>query len=369
MRLILDDEQRQLAGSVRDLLADQCPSGRVREVMAGDDDLDRPLWTELAKLGVAGLLIPETLGGAGAGHVERCVVLAELGRALAPVPYLASAVLATDAALALDDAALSAELLPGLASGELLAAVAVAGSGGGWGSAAEGVRASARGGTWTLDGTASYVVGGSCADRLLVYAGTGEGPGWFAVDGDAAGLRRTRLRTLDPTRRMARLDFAGTPARAVPCADPQAILDAVRDTAAVALAAEATGGMRRVLEVTVDYAKVRVQFGRPIGSYQAVKHACADLYTACEQAESVQRYAAWTADHDRENLPLAASLAQVVIGPAYFDAAASGVQLHGGVGYTWEHDAHLYYKRAKTTELLLGTAERDHARLADRLGI
>ncbi|PXY30755.1 acyl-CoA dehydrogenase family protein [Prauserella flavalba] len=369
MELVLNSEQRQLRSAVRELLEDHAPSSRMREVMEGDEGWDRALWTRLAALGVAGLVIPEDRGGSGAGHTERSVVLEELGRALAPVPFLASAVLAVDTVLALADAELSAELLPQLATGELVAAVAVAGDDGTWGSSAQSITATRRNGVFALDGHASFVVSGDAAHLVLVYAGTPEGPGWFAVSGEATGLRTTRLRTLDPTRGLARLDFAGTPARAVAVADPAAVLEAVRDRAAVALAAEQLGGLDHVLETTVDYAKVRVQFGRPIGSYQAVKHACADLYSTAEQARSVVRHAAWTADHDPEALPVAAALAQVVLGPGYFDSAAAGVQLHGGVGYTWEHDAHLYYKRAKTSELLLGAPGEQRARLADRLAL
>ncbi|MCP2252567.1 Acyl-CoA dehydrogenase [Prauserella aidingensis] len=364
MRLLLDEEQTRLAESVRALLADHCPPQRVREVMADDGPgIDRRLWTRLAELGVTGLLTPDRLGGSEAGHVERCVVLAELGAALAPVPYLSSAVLATDVVLALGDDTLAEELLPGIAAGRQTAAVAVADPGGRWGSAAESVRATRDGDHWRLVGEAAFVVDGGTADHVLVHTDHG----WFVVDGGAVSWRPSR--TLDPTRRMARAEFAGTSARQVPCDDPAAVLEAVWQRAAVALAAEQLGGMRRVLDDTVDHATVRVQFGRPIGSQQAVKHACADLYASCEQAEAVLWHAAWTADHDPAALPEAAALAQVVLGPAAFDTAASGLQLHGGIGYTWEHDAHLYYKRAKTSELLLGTPAEHRARLADALSL
>lgn len=364
MRLILDEEQTRLGESVRALLADHCPPQRVREVMADDGEgIDRRLWGQLAKLGVTGLLVPDELGGSGAGHVERCVVLAELGAALAPVPQLSSAVLATDVVLALNDDSLAEELLPGIAAGRHTAAVAVSDTGGRWGSAADGVRAAQDDGHWRLAGEAAFVVDGVCADHVLVYTDHG----WFVADGGAVSWRPSR--TLDPTRRMARAEFAGTSARHVPCDDPAGVLDALWHSAAVALAAEQLGGMRRVLEDTVEYAKVRVQFGRPIGSQQSVKHACAELYAACEQAESVVWHAAWAADHDPSGLPEAAALAQVVLGPAAFDTAAAGLQLHGGIGYTWEHDAHLYYKRAKTSELLLGTPADHRSRLADALSI
>lgn len=370
MRLVLDSEQQQLRDTVRKLLTDAAPPGRVREVLDDPQGIDRPLWRRLAgELGLAGLVVPERWGGAGAGHVERGVVLEELGRVLAPVPFLSSAVLAVDTVLALGDEELAEEVLPPLVSGASIGTIAVSGVDGGWGSAESAVRAQQRDGGWALDGQASFVVSGNVANLVLVYAGTPDGPGWFVVGEDAAGLTATVLRALDPTRRLARLDFAATPARRADTADPRAVLEAVRDRAAVALAAEQVGGMTRVLELTVAYAKVRVQFGRTIGSYQAVKHACADLYSACERATSLLRHAAWAADHAPEELPLAAATVQVYIGPAYFAAAADGVMLHGGIGYTWEHDAHLYYKRAKTSELLFGDTDQSRDRLAGRLAI
>lgn len=368
MRLVLDSEQGQLRSTLRELLAEHAPPSRVREVMDGDEGYDSALWRRVSEdLGLSGLVVPESYGGSGVGNVERCIVLEELGRALSPVPYLASSVLAVDTVLAFDDAELAKEILPGLATGESIAAVALAGDDGSWGSSASSVAAVRGDGGWTLDGHASFVLSGDVADIVLVLAMTPEGPGFFVVSGKE--VRRTPLHTLDPTRGMVRLDFAGAPARRAAVSDPAAVLDAVRDRAAVALAAERVGVIARVLEMTVEYAKTRVQFGRPIGSYQAVKHGCADMYRSYEQADSVLRYAAWAADHDPDELPLAAALTQVVTAPASFQAAADTVQLHGGIGYTWEHDAHLYYKRAKTNELLLDGPDQQQERLAMRLDI
>lgn len=368
MRLVLDAEQQQVQSTVRTMLAAHAPAQRVREVIAEGNGYDRPLWKRLAgEMGLTGLVIPEQYGGSGAGHVDRAVVLEELGRTLAPVPYFASAVLAVDTVLALDDTGLQAELLPKLATGTAIGTVALAGEDGEWGSAAATVSATLRNESWLLDGEASFVVGGDSADVLLVYAATPTGPGWFVVAGNASGLRRRTMRTLDPTRGLARLNFQETPARRAGTADAEGVLDKVRDQASVALAAEQLGGMGWLLETTVQYAKVRVQFGRAIGSYQSVKHACADLYSTYEQAGALLRYAAWTADHEPESLPLAAATAQVFLAPAYFSSAANSIQLHGGIGYTWEHDAHLYYKRAKSSELLLGNGGRRSDRLADIL--
>ena len=350
MQLVLDTEQRQLRSTVRELLADH---GNVRSVVDGAERYDRALWKQLGELGLTGLVVPEDRGGAGAGHVERAVVLEELGRALSPVPFFPSAVLAVDALQALGDT----EVLPALAAGEKIGALAVSGDDGSWGTVP--VTATERDGGWALDGHAPFVHSGDIADVVVVHTAQG----WFVTE-DA---ERTPLSTLDPTRGQAKLTFTGSRARKLDTADPPGVLGAVRDRAAVALAAEQVGGIAKVLEITVEYAKVRVQFGRAIGSYQAVKHACADLYSTSERAESLLRHAAWVADHEPAELPLAAATTQVFTGPAYFEAARSGLQLHGGIGYTWEHDAHLYYKRAKSSELLFGGQDEQLARLAGLL--
>jgi alkylation response protein AidB-like acyl-CoA dehydrogenase len=374
LQLVLTPEQQELRSGVRKFLLDRSPPAKVRAAMTSELGYDRELWRRLGgELGLLGLVVPEELGGSGAGHVERAVVAEELGRALLPSPFFGSAVLAVDTLLALDDEAARAELLPGLVAGERIGAVAVAEAGGVWDRGGGSTTASEWNGHWELAGDKTFVLAGDVADVLLVYARTPDGPAWFVVldspDSPAAGLRRTTLRSLDPTRRLASLSFAGTPARRLGTADPAGAVDLVADLAAVALAAEQVGGLERAMELTVDYAKVRVQFGRPIGSYQAVKHGCADMYSAAEHAVSVLRYAAWTADHERAELPLAAALAQTYIGPAYFEVATGMVQYHGGIGYTWEHDAHLYYKRAKSSQLLFGSPSYQRQRFADRLGI
>jgi alkylation response protein AidB-like acyl-CoA dehydrogenase len=367
MELVLNAEQEDLRATVRKLLADRSAPAAVREVMVSERGDDPGLWKSLADLGALALVVPEELGGAGAGHVERAVVLEELGRAVAPTPYLASAVLATDALLALDAGAERDALLAALAAGEKVATVAVAEGGGAWDRTGGTTTAVERAGGWLLTGTKTPVIAAAVADVVLVYATTPDGPGWFAVD--AGDVAVTGLTGLDPTRRLARVQLADAPARPLACADPAAALDLVADLAGVALAAEQLGGLQRAMELTVDYAKVRVQFGRQIGSYQAVKHGLADIYADWEHAVSVVRYAAWAADHDRTELPVASALAQTYLGPAYFRAATGMVQYHGGIGYTWEHDAHLYYKRAKSSQLLFGPTSAHRRRLADRLGV
>jgi alkylation response protein AidB-like acyl-CoA dehydrogenase len=370
MKLVLDTEQTALQSTARELLTDRSPSAKVREIMAESQGYDPDLWSQLGSLGLVGVAVPDKFGGGGAGHVERSLVLEELGRSLAPTPFLASAVLAADALTVIGDEAAALELLPGLATGDMIGTVAVAESHSGlWDSDGGTTTATLLDGRWQLSGRKSPVLYGAQADVLLVYARTSEGPGWFAVDGTACGLTRTPLVSLDPTRSIAGLSFDATPARRLDGVQPRAALQTVADLAAIAVAAEQVGLMGRALNMAVDYAKIRVQFGRPIGSYQAVKHGCADMYCAWELASAVLRYAAWTADGNPTELGLAAALAQTYIGPACFQTASSMIQYHGGIGYTWEHDAHLFYKRAKSAQLLFGRPSLHRAHLADRLGM
>lgn len=361
MQLVGTAEQDELRAAVRALLERHAPAA-VRATVDDGRPHDPGLWHRLGtELGVLGLVVPEELGGAGAGHVERAVVAEELGRALLPSPFLASSVLAADTLLALGDV----DLVPTIAAGERTGTVAVADGGrDGLLAPGTGVTARPRDGSWVVDGRVSPVLDGDTADVVLVYAHADDGPAFFATDGGT----RTPLRSLDPTRRYARLDLDATPATRLH-GDAGAALARVRDLAAVALAAEQVGVMRSAVARTTAYVTDRVQFGRPVGSYQAVKHQCADMYSATEQADSAARAAAWTADHDPEALPLAAAVARVFVGPAAFSVANAMVLLHGGLGYTWEHDAHLHYKRAKADELLLGPPGTARARLADLMEV
>jgi acyl-CoA dehydrogenase len=322
--------------------------------------------------------VPEDYGGAGLGQVELSVVMEELGRALTPSPFLASAVLAASALLATDDEDAKRELLPGIAGGSTVATLAVAepassadGGGGatGWDPAAGRMRAALENGAWSLTGAKTLVPDGATADLVLVAARAGDELGLFAVDGGAAGLARTGLTTLDPTRRLARLELAATPARRLVSEDAAGALSHALDQAAVALAAEQLGGLQRCLDMSVEYAKTRYQFGRAIGSFQAIKHLCADMHVSMELARSAVRYAAWAADEAPDELPVAASLARAAASEAFFEVAANTIQVHGGIGFTWEHDAHLYFRRAKSSELLLGGRRRQLTQLADRLGV
>ena len=369
MELVLTAEQEDLRATVRKFLRAESPSSKVRAVVDGEADFDRALWRRLSgELGLVALTIPEKYDGVGAGQVERAVVLEEMGRALLPAPYL-STVLAADTLLALDDESARAQLLPAIAAGESLATVAIAEDASRWSATDTRTIATPDPDGWRLTGTKNLVLDGLSADLLIVLANSPEGPAFFCVTADATGLTRTPLVGLDPTRRFARVEFNETPGVHLAAADPVAVLERVTDLATLALVAESVGVLGETVTMAVDYAKVRVQFGRYIGSYQSVKNLCVDSYVDYELAYSVLRGAAWAADHDPAEFPLAVAHARVSVLPAAFQAAVRNVQVHGGIGYTWEHDAHLYYKRAKSNELLLGNGVSARLALADRLGI
>jgi alkylation response protein AidB-like acyl-CoA dehydrogenase len=376
MMLGVSAEQDELRASVRRFLADRAPLTRVRELMDTEDGLDQGVWEQAgAQLGLQGLAIPEAYGGAGFTFAEQAIVLEEFGAALYGGPYLASAVLAATALLASPDEGARRELLPGIASGETIATLAFTEDDGSWDPGAIRLAAAKDGEDWRLDGHKSFVLDGVTAGLILAVAATDAGLSLFAVQPDAVqadtgGLSRTALPTLDQTRKLARLEFAGTPARLIGSpGDAAAILDRTLDVAAIALAAEQLGGAQRALDMAVDYAKLRHQFGRPIGSFQTIKHRCADLLLEVESLRSAVGYAAAAVAEGSAEIPVLASLAKAYASETYFHAAAENIQIHGGIGFTWEHDAHLYFKRAKSSELFLGDAAYHRERLATRIGL
>jgi alkylation response protein AidB-like acyl-CoA dehydrogenase len=293
-----------------------------------------------------------------------------MGRALLCAPYFSTVVLAANTLLHCGDESAQKEYLPGIASGETIATLAFTEPSGRWDADGIQMTASGSGDSWTLDGEKMFVIDGHTADLLLVAARTGAGISLFAVPADASGVTRTPLSTMDQTRKQAKVEFSGTPARLIG-ADGAGwdTLDRVLDLAAVGLAAEQVGGAQKCLEMSVEYAKVRVQFGRPIGSFQAIKHKCADMLLEVESAKSAAYYAMWAASELNDELPVVASLAKAYCSDAYFHAAAENIQIHGGIGFTWEHPAHLYFKRAKSSELLLGDPTYHRELLAQRIGI
>ena len=348
---------------------DRSPLDEVRRVSGTQTGYDPGMWADLGgQLGLTGLLVPARYGGAGCGLPEAGVVLQELGRGLASIPYLSSAVLAVTALLASGDGAAQADLLPGLATGELIGAVAVSGPGGRADGTPEslGVTASHSPGGTALDGEACYVVDGHVAGVLLVAARDAAGPGLYRVAADAPGLSRTVMPVLDATRKLTRLGFSGVPAHPLgPAGSGTAALARVLDTAVVALAAEAVGGAEQALDLAVSHARQRVQFGRPIGSFQAVKHKCADMLVALEGARvALDGALLATADPG-----VAALVAGLQCSAAYTHITAEAIQVLGGIGFTWEHPAHLYFRRAASSAVLFGTESAHRAALADRLGL
>ncbi|MFC9682568.1 acyl-CoA dehydrogenase family protein [Streptomyces sp. NPDC056948] len=381
----LTAEQDEIRRTLRELLHKRCGPVELRAALDTPAGHDPALWTALAdQLGLPGLALPETCGGVGCSVTELALACEETGRALAPSPLLATAVLAAPLLLALGTDAQRADLLPRIASGALTAALAVPGPAltaalaltghdrhGTWagGGRAGGVQARRTDGGWRLYGEAGQVLDGHSAGLLLVAAHAG---GFarsrvllFLVRADAAGLTRMRQTALDATRPQARIQLRDVEAELLGREgdDVLAALARLGDTAAVCLAAEAVGAADRVLERTVEYVGQREQFGRPVGSFQAVKHRLADAYVQVRAARSAAYYAAWAGAADDGEKAGGLALAQAL--QALRGAAAEGIQLHGGIGFTWEHDMHLYFKRAAGDELLFGPVHRLRARAAD----
>ena len=376
MNFAFSEEQEQLRDAVRKFMESKSSSPDVRALMDTTDGYDPAVWAQMAnELGLQSLHIPEEYGGQGFTFVELGIVLEEMGRVLLCAPYFSTVCLAANAILNAGTDEQKAELLPGIAAGETIAALAFTEPSGKWDASGIALEAKGSGDSYTLTGTKHFVIDGHTANLVVVVARTegssGEdGIGFFVVDGDASGLTRTPLATMDMTRKQARLDFDGVAARPLgDVGNGWAALSKTLDQAAVAISNESIGGAQKCLDMAVEYAKVRVQFGRPIGSFQAIKHKCADMLLEVESGKSAAYYAAGAAAEDSDELPTVASLAKAYVSDAYFHTAAENIQIHGGIGFTWEHDAHLYFKRAKSSEILLGDATYQRELLAQRIGI
>jgi len=371
MNFAFNEEQDELRRMVSRFLQEKSPETEVRRLMATTDGYDPEVWSQMAEqLGLLGLIIPEEFGGSGFSYVELIVVLEEMGAALLCAPYFSTVALATNALLTSGDDAAKAAYLPGIAAGETIATLATTEPSGKWELDAIELPATRSGDGWVLNGTKRFVIDGHLASLILVAARTDAGLSLFAVDGEAAGLTRTPLSTMDQTRKQAELVFENTPATLIGTDGGAAAgLTKTLQLACVALAAEEVGGAQRVLDQSVDYAKNRIQFGRPIGSFQAIKHKCADMLLEVESAKSAAYYAGWAAAEDNDELPIVSSLAKSYCSDAYFHAAGENIQIHGGIGFTWEHHAHLYFKRAKSSELLLGDPAYHRELIAEQLGI
>ena len=370
MDFAFDAEQEELRTVVREFLDDTSPESEVRRLMDTDDGFDRSVWQRMAKgIGLQGLAVPERFGGAGAGMVEVGIVLEELGRSLACVPYFASTVLATTTLLRSGDEDVCAAVLPGLVDGETVATLALTEAGGRWDRDGVALVARPTSTGWVLNGHKSFVLDGASADFVLTVAATPNGIGVFVVDGEADGLTRTTLPTLDPTRRQARLDYADVAGIPLRHPDGWALVAEVLDVAAAALSAEQVGVAGAALDMAVEYAKVRHQFGRPIGSFQAIKHLLADVLLEVESARAAAYFALSAVDRRDGDLSSVASLAKAFCSEACLRAAEDNIQVHGGIGFTWEHPAHLYLKRARTSQQLLGDPQYHRERLAQRIGL
>lgn len=361
MAFTFSEEHAALRAAVAEFLADHSDEAAVRALAETGRGMDPKVWRALAEqLGAVGLAVPEEYGGSGAGPVELAVVAEQLGRALFCGPYLSSAVFASTLLVELADDTANRDLLPALAGGERTATVALDEGAGDWDPANLATRADQGTDGWTVSGEKRYVLDGAHADTLLVVT---QGARVFTVDRTAPGVTTTPLATLDGTRKLADVSLNAAPARPLaPEGDhPRAVRRAL-DTTAVMLAAEQAGGARAALDMAVEYAKQRYQFGRPIGSFQAVKHMCAELLVDVESAYSAAYYAAWALADSADNAVEAVSLAGAFCSDAFVRAASDNIQIHGGIGFTWEHPAHLYLRRARGGARLLGSANTHRER-------
>jgi len=354
------DEQEELRRTIRRFLAATSPEAEVRRVSSTLDGYEPSVWRRLSdQLGVQALAVPEAYGGAGFTFLELGLALQEAGRALLPAPLLSTA-FAVATLLCVDDEQARGDYLPGIATGELLATTAL---GEGVATSAASVQASPAAAGWRLEGQAGLVVDGNAAALLLVPARVEDGIALFALVGDAAGVKRSMAEVLDTTRRLAHVTLTDAPARRLGSrAQPWTGLEQAVDLASIMLAAETLGVAERCLDMAVDYAKVREQFGRPIGSFQAIKHLLADVLIEVEAARSAVWYALWQSSvgHDIRTV---ASLALATGSEAAYLAASVNLQVHGGLGITWEHPAQLFLKRATTSRLLLGDPSAHRERM------
>jgi alkylation response protein AidB-like acyl-CoA dehydrogenase len=365
------DARDELRSTAREFFEKRSDENAVRAAMESDEGFDRRLWELMAtELGLQALLVPERFGGAGFAFTDMQIVLDEMGRALVCAPFLSSAVMAVAAMLASGDDEACEDLLPGIADGSSIATLAVTDADGHWEPSNDEVQAQERGIGWVLRGRRTFVIAGQNADVILVPAQTSGGPSVFAVRAANAGLTAVGMETLDMTRTLADLEFDGVAGTLVGArgAAEQIVRPALAAGLA-GLAAEQAGAARRAMELAVDYAKVREQFGRPIGSFQAIKHKCADMLVEVESSSSLAYAAGKAIDEGSEEAMMLASMAKAYCSEAFTHVAAENIQVHGGIGFTWEHPAHLYYRRAKSTELLLGSPAHHRERMLVELGL
>jgi alkylation response protein AidB-like acyl-CoA dehydrogenase len=369
MNFDFSDEQKQLRDEARKFLAEKCSPKAVRVVLDGKAPYDRELWKGLADMGFLGVAIPEEYGGAGAGHLELCVVAEEIGRALAPVPFSSTVYLAAEAILLAGSDAQKKKWLPLIASGEAIGTLALFEGKGN--PSPQAIKLATTGGR--LSGVKKPVPDGAIADFAVVAARTGTSGrdtdvSLFLVDMKEPGVEAKALTSVDPSRGQAELIFRNCKAEPLGAANEGwGTLSQVLDHAAVLMAFEQVGGADRALEMGRDYALDRIAFGRPIGSFQAVKHMLADMYVSATLARSNCYYGAWALSTNASELPEAAAAARISATQAFQHCAKNNIQVHGGMGFTWEFDCHMYYRRATATALGLGSLSYWEDALIDRM--
>ncbi|MBU3685743.1 MAG: acyl-CoA dehydrogenase [Mycobacterium sp.] len=362
---LFSDEQQQLRAAVRKFCAENFSEPTVRALMESDTPFDPQVWHRLgSEIGALGMAVPESDGGVGGSLVDQAVAVEEFGAALACGPLFGTVYLAIPALVACPGGPARDALLAALIEGELTAAVAVADRAGAFEPAAVTLTATAGGTDVTITGSAARVVDAGAADHILVAARGPDGVGLYVVEG--TDTQRTPLVTLDLTRPQAAVVFDGTPAQLLAGpGEAERVIDHALQVAATLLAVEQVGAAQHLLDLSVDYAKSRLQFGRPIGSFQAVKHRLADMLVDLEHARSTAYHAVWALAAGSDDPALAASIAQATCSAALSRIAADAIQVHGGIGFTWEHQAHLYFKRATTNAALLGNPEQHRSRVAE----
>jgi alkylation response protein AidB-like acyl-CoA dehydrogenase len=372
----LTEEQEQFRSALRRFLDDKSPPTEVRRLMATHEGYDPAVWRQLSnELGLPGIHLPQNYGGAGFGMVELGIVMEELGRSLLCAPYFSTAVMAANAILNAGTEKQKESLLPDLASGARLATLAVTEPNGEWDPRAIQLSATTAADGYRLDGVKSYVVDGHVADLLIVAARVAAPAGrdsvaLFTLPANAAGVKRTLLKSMDPTRKIARIDFQEAHAQLLGTLDDgiKALIRTL-DRAAIALANEMVGGAQKLLDSAINYTKMRVQFGRTVASFQAIKHRCADLLLEVELARSTAYYAAQAAAVEDPEWPALACMAKAAASDTYLHAAIECIQLHGGIGFTWDNDTHLWFKRAKSSEVFLGLPSYHRELLMQRWGV
>jgi alkylation response protein AidB-like acyl-CoA dehydrogenase len=368
MAFSFTDEQEQFRDIVARFCRDKSPTTAVRAQMETERGYDPAVWEQLCQeLGLAAIHIPEHKGGSGFGPVELGIVMEEMGRSLLCSPYFASAVLTATAIAEVGTDVQCEQLIPSITNGSTIGALAISDSDGGFSTDRLTTIATPNDDAYTLNGAKRFVVDGRNADLLVVAAATESGPALFTVAADAGGLDRTPTAVMDPTRKLADITFTNTPAQRL--GGGEALdLTPVYNTALIALANEMAGGAQALFDSAVEYTKLRVQFGRTIGSFQAIKHRLADLLLEVEGAKSAAYQAAQAMAAD-EAVTQSASLAKACAAEAYLSAAIQCIQLHGGIGFTWENDTHLWFKRAKSSEVFLGTPAHHRERMLQAMGV